>query len=164
MERVPMTKEGYERLKAQLEHMENVEWVEVTKRIAAARDMGDLSENAEYHAAREAASLLQGRINDLKDRLGRAEIIDPSTLPKDTIVFGARVKLKDLDLEEEEEVELVGPGQEDYEKNRILTSSPRGRALLGKKIGDLDEINVPRGVLRYKVLGISFPHLEDQGR
>jgi transcription elongation factor GreA len=159
-----MTKEGYERLKAQLEHMENVEWVEVTKRIAAARDMGDLSENAEYHAAREAASLLQGRINDLKDRLGRAEIIDPSTLPKDTIVFGARVKLKDLDLEEEEEVELVGPGQEDYEKNRILTSSPRGQALLGKKIGDLVEINVPRGVLRYEVLGISFPYLEDKGR
>jgi transcription elongation factor GreA len=155
-----MTKEGYERLKAQLEHMENVEWVEVTKRIAAARDLGDLSENAEYHAAREAASLLQGRINDLKDRLGRAEIIDPSTLPKDTVVFGARVTLKDLDLEEEEEVELVGPGQEDYEKNRILTSSPRGQALLGKKIGDVVEINVPRGVLRYEVLGISFPALE----
>src|ERR671939_1251055 len=101
-ERVPMTREGYEKLKADLDRLQNVEMIEVTKRIAAARDLGDLSENAEYHAAREAQGLLQARIDFLKDQLARATIVDRSTLPNDTVVFGTRVRIKDLDSGEEE--------------------------------------------------------------
>ena len=155
MERVPMTKEGYERLKAQLEHMEKVEWVEVTKRIAAARDMGDLSENAEYHAAREDQGMLEARIRDLSDRLARAVIVDMSALPKDSVAFGSRVKVMDLDIDEEETFELVGPGQENPDKGRILTTSPIGQGLIGRKKGEEVEIQVPRGTIRFKILDIS---------
>jgi transcription elongation factor GreA len=150
-----MTQEGYDKLKADLDRMQNVEMIEVAKRIGAARDLGDLSENAEYHAAREDQGMLQARIDALKDKLARAEIIDQSRLPKDTVVFGTRVRIKDLDSGEEEVYELVGPGSEDYDNNRILTTSPRGQALLGKKVGDIAEIKVPRGFLRYQIEEIS---------
>jgi transcription elongation factor GreA len=156
-ERVPMTKEQYEKLKAETDRLQNVTMTEVTKRVAAARAMGDLSENAEYHAAREDQGLLQARINERKDRLARAVIVDPSELPAGSVVFGARVRVKDLDSGEVEELELVGPGDEDYENNKILTTSPRGRGLLGKKVGEVAEITVPRGTLRYEILDISSP-------
>src|SRR3954462_8134724 len=97
-DRVPMTREGYEKKKAELDRMQNSEMIEAAKRIAAARELGDLSENAEYHAAREDQGMLQARINVLKDKLGRAYFIDKNNLPNDTVVFGARVKVKDLDL------------------------------------------------------------------
>jgi transcription elongation factor GreA len=151
-----MSREGYDKKKAQLDHMKNVQMIEVTKRVATARDMGDLSENAEYHAAREDQGMLQAKIGKLEDELARAFIVDRNNLPSDAVVFGARVKVKDLDFDEEEEYTLVGPGEEDYDNNKILTSSPIGQGLLGKKIGDTAEISVPRGVLRYKVLAISF--------
>jgi transcription elongation factor GreA len=118
--------------------------------------MGDLSENAEYHAAREDQGMLQARIRQLEDELARAFIVDRSNLPSDTVVFGARVKVKDLDFDEEEEYTLVGPGEEDYDNNKILTTSPIGQGLIGKKIGDTAEIPVPRGVLHYRILAISF--------
>jgi transcription elongation factor GreA len=156
-ERVPMTREGYDKLKADLNRMQNVEMIEVAKRIAAARELGDLSENAEYHAAREDQGMLNARIEALKDKLARAEIVDRSKLPADAVVFGARVRIKDLESGEEEEYELVGPGDEDYDNNKILTTSPRGKGLLGKKIGDIAEIKVPRGCHRYEILDISFP-------
>src|SRR5579862_3902032 len=156
-ERIPMTREGYEKLKADLDRMQNSEMIEVTKRIATARELGDLSENAEYHAAREDQGMLQARIDSLKDKLSRAYFIDKSTLPSDTVVFGSRVKVKDLDLAEEEVFELVGPGEEDYNQNKILTNSPIGQGLLGKKKGETAEIQVPMGKLRFKVLEISFP-------
>jgi transcription elongation factor GreA len=152
-----MTKEGFEKLKADLDRMSNFEMIEVAKRIAAARDLGDLSENAEYHAAREDQGMLQARIDALKDKLARAEIIDQSSLPTDTVVFGARVRLENLDSGEQEVYELVGPGDEDYDNNKILTTSPRGQGLLGKKKGEKVEIKVPRGTLRYQVLEISRP-------
>ena len=155
MERIPMTREGYEKKKADLYRMENVEMIEVTHRVATAREMGDLSENAEYHAAREDQGMLQARIDRAKDRLARAVIVDPSVLPSGTVVFGARVRIKDLNSGEEEELQLVGPGDEDYENNKILTTSPRGRGLLGKKVGDVAEITVPRGVLRYEIIDIT---------
>src|SRR3954463_3747177 len=157
IERVPMTKEGYEKKKAELDRMQNVEMLEVAKRIATARDLGDLSENAEYHAAREDQGMLQAPIDALKDKLARAFIVDQSTLPRDAVVFGTRVRIKDLANGEEEIYELVGPGDEDYDNNKILTTSPRGQALLGKKKGDLVEIKVPRGVLKYKVVDITQP-------
>jgi len=157
VERIPMTREGYEKLKADLDRMQNVEMIEVAKRIAAARELGDLSENAEYHAAREDQGMLQARINALKDKLSRAYFVDRSTLPSDTVVFGARVQVKDLDLGGEETFELVGPGEEDYNNNKILTTSPIGQGLLGKKRGDVAEIQVPMGKLRLEIVDIAAP-------
>ncbi len=154
-EPIPMTREGYDKLKAELDRLRNVEMLEVTKRVAKARELGDLSENAEYHAAREDQGILQAKINELAHRLARAVIVDTSNLPKDTVVFGSRVRVLDLDINEEETYELVGPGQEDPDRGRILTTSPIGQGLLGHKIGDTVEITVPRGVIRFKILDIS---------
>jgi transcription elongation factor GreA len=156
-ERIPMTREGYEKLKADLDRMQNKEMIEVSKRIAAARELGDLSENAEYHAAREDQGMLQARINALKDKLSRAYFVDRNSLPGDTVVFGARVQVKDLDLGEEEAFVLVGPGEEDYNNNKILISSPIGQGLLGKKRGEVAEIQVPMGKVRFEIVDISFP-------
>jgi transcription elongation factor GreA len=152
-----MSREGYEKLKAELDRMQNVEMIAVAKRIAAAREHGDLSENAEYHAAREDQGMLQARINERKDKLSRAFIVERNNQATDRVVFGARVRVKDLNRGEEEFFELVGPGDEDYENNKILTSSPIGQGLLGKKCGDVVEIQVPRGTERFEVLEITFP-------
>jgi transcription elongation factor GreA len=157
VDRIPMSREGYEKLKAQLDRMQHVEMLEVTKRIAAARAMGDLSENAEYHAAREDQGILQARVNDLKDRLSRAFLVDRNNQPSDCVAFGSRVRVKDLNSGDEEFFELVGPGDEDYENNKILTSSPIGQGLMGKKCGDVVEIQVPRGVERFEILEITVP-------
>jgi transcription elongation factor GreA len=155
-DRIPMTKEGYEKKKAELDRMKNVEMIEVAKRIATARDMGDLSENAEYHAAREDQGMLQARINELENKLSQAIIVDKSSLPTDVIVFGAQVKVRDLDAQDIEIFHLVGPGEEDYNSNKILTNSPIGQGLLGKKIGEIVDIVVPMGTIRYEVLEITF--------
>jgi transcription elongation factor GreA len=154
-DRIPMTREGYDKLKAELDRLRNHEMLEITKRVATARDLGDLSENAEYHAAREDQGILQARINDMGDRLARAVIVDTSALPKDTVAFGSKVKVMDLDVDEEETFELVGPGQENPDKGRILTSSPIGQGMIGRKKGDVVEIQVPRGTIRFKILDIS---------
>jgi transcription elongation factor GreA len=156
-ERVPMTREGYEKLKADLDRMQHFEMIQVAKRIAAARDFGDLSENAEYHAAREDQGMLQARIDSLRDKLSRAYIVEKNAQSLDSVVFGVLVRVRDLDLEEEEAYHLVGPGEEDYDQNKILTTSPIGQGLLGKKQGEVAEIRVPRGMLRYEILEISFP-------
>ena len=155
-DRVPMTREGYEKRKADLDRMKSVEMIELGNRVAAARDLGDLSENAEYHAAREDQGMLQARVNQLQDELNRSQIVDPASLPKDTVVFGSTVKVKNLDEGEEETFTLVGPGQENPDQNRILTGSPIGQGLLGKKKGEIAEIQVPRGTIRFKVLDIKF--------
>jgi transcription elongation factor GreA len=154
-DRIPMTREGYDKLKAELDRLRNAEMIAVTTRVAEARAMGDLSENAEYHAAREDQGILQAKINDMSDRLSRAAIVDTSSLPKDTVAFGSKVKVMDLDLDEEETYELVGPGQENPDKGRILTGSPIGQGLLGRKINETVEIPVPRGTIRFKILEIS---------
>ncbi len=154
-DRIPITREGYEKLKAELDQMQNADMIEITKRVATAREMGDLSENAEYHAAREDQGMLQARINELKGKLSKAFIIDRSQLPTGTVVFGVKVKVKDLDYDDEEEFELVGPGEDDPDKNKILTTSPIGQGLMGLKVGDKAEIDVPKGKIRFKVLAIS---------
>lgn len=156
VDRIPMTREGYDKLKADLDRMQNIEMIEVTRRIAAARDLGDLSENAEYHAAREDQGMLQARIDALKDRLSRATLVERSNQPSDLVIFGAQVRVKDLDFDEEETFILVGPGEEDYDKNRILVSSPIGSGLLGKKVGDIAEIAVPKGKLKFQIVSIEF--------
>jgi transcription elongation factor GreA len=159
-DRIPMTREGYERKKAELDRMQGVEMLELTKRVAAARDLGDLSENAEYHAAREDQGILQARINMLKDQLARAEIISLDNGPPKEVKFGSRVKVMDLDMDEEEVFELVGPGQENPDRNRILTSSPIAQGLLGKKKGEVADIQVPRGTIRFKVLDIAVADVD----
>jgi transcription elongation factor GreA len=154
-DRIPITREGYDKLRGDLDRMQGAEMIAVTTRVATARAMGDLSENAEYHAAREDQGILQAKINELKDRLSRAYLVDKNSLPTDSVVFGARVKVKDLDYDDEEVFELVGPGDEDYDKNKILITSPIGQGLLGKKVGETAEIAVPKGTIRYEVLEIS---------
>src|SRR5436305_5008067 len=139
-DRIPMSKEGYEKRKAQLDYMKNEDMPRIAEQIALARGFGDLSENAEFDAAVEAQGMLQARINDLQDKLGRAMIVDKSTMPTDRVVFGSKVKVLDLDLEEEEEFILVGPGEEDYDQNKILLTSPIGQGLVGKKAGEVAEI------------------------
>jgi transcription elongation factor GreA len=155
-DRIPMSKEGYEKLKAQLDKMKNEDMPRIAEQIAQARAFGDLSENAEYDAAREAQGMLQARINELQDKLGRAMIVDKATMPTDRVVFGSRVKVLDLDLDEEEDFVLVGPGEEDYDQNKILLTSPIGQGLVGKKVGEVAEVAVPRGTLKLKVVDIQF--------
>ena len=155
-DRIPMSKEGYEKLKLQLDTMNNEEMPRIAEAIAEARAFGDLSENAEYDAAREAQGMLQARINELQDKLARAMIVDRSTLPTDRVVFGSRVKVLDLDMKDEEEFILVGPGEEDYDQNKILLTSPIGQALVGKQIGEEVSVPIPRGTLKLRVLEIMF--------
>jgi transcription elongation factor GreA len=157
---VPMTREGFNKLKADLERMDGVEMPAIAEKIATARSEGDLKENAEYHAQREAQGMLQAKINLLKAKLARAQIIDPSTLPRDQVCFGATVTVKDVDLGDEEEYTLVGAGEEDYNKGRILVTSPLGQGLLGKKIGETAEIPAPKGSYELEVMSIRFDYLE----
>jgi transcription elongation factor GreA len=155
-ERIPMTRAGYDKIKAELYDLENEQMPAIEKRIAVARSEGDLSENAEYHGARESQGLLQAKINLLKDKLSRANIVDVSTLPKDQVVFGVTVKVKDLDFGDTEEFTLVGAGEEDYDVGKILVTSPLAQGLLGKKVGDKVEIQVPAGTNRFEVLSLRF--------
>ena len=158
-ESIPMTRAGYDKIKAELEHLENVEMPAIVRRIAQARSEGDLSENAEYHGSRESQGMLQAKINLLRDKLARAVLIDPSKLPKDEVVFGATVVVKDLDFGDEEIFVLVGAGEEDYDLGRILVTSPLAQGLVGHKVGDKVEIQVPRGMMKFQILEIR-PGLE----
>jgi len=153
---IPMTREGYNKIKAEVEHLEHEEMPAIAEKIGAARLEGDLSENAEYHAARESQGLLQAKINLLKDKLSRASIIDTSKLPKDEIVFGATVKVRDLEFDDEEEFTFVGAGEEDYDAGKILVTSPLAQGLIGKKVGEKVEIEVPKGTMKFEVLDIRF--------
>ncbi len=153
-ERMPMTRTGYDKIKAEIYDLENEQMPLIEKRIATARAEGDLSENAEYHGARESQGMLQAKINLLKDKLSRADIIDPATLPKGQVVFGVTVKVKDLDFGDVEEFTLVGAGEEDYDAGKILVTSPLAQGLIGKKVGDKAEIEVPAGTNRFEILAI----------
>ena len=154
-DRIPMSKEGYDKLKAQLDKMKNEDMPRIAEQIAQARGYGDLSENAEFDAAVEAQGMLQAKIDDLQEKLARALIVDKSTMPTDRVVFGSKVKVLDLDLEDEEDFILVGPGEEDYDQNKILLTSPIGQALVGKHVGDVVEVPIPKGTLKLRVVGIS---------
>jgi len=153
---IPMTRAGYEKIKAEVDQMENEQMPELARRVAEARSEGDLSENAEYHGARESQGLLQAKINLLKDKLAHASLVDTSRLPKDEVVFGATVVVKDLDFGDEEVFVLVGAGEEDYDAGKILVTSPLAQGLLGKKIGDKVEIPVPAGTMKFQVKQIRF--------
>jgi transcription elongation factor GreA len=150
-DRIPMSKDGYEKLKAQLDHMKNEEMPRIAEAIAQARGFGDLSENAEFDAAVEAQGMLQARIDDLQYKLSRAMIVDPKSIPTDRVVFGSKVKIFDLDFNEEEQYILVGPGEEDFDQNKIPFGGPLGQALVGKKVGEVVEVPVPRGTRKLRI-------------
>jgi len=153
---IPMTQAGYEKIRAEAERLENVEMPKIAEKIAAARAEGDLKENAEYHGQREAQGLLQAKINSLKAKLARARIIDPSKMPKDVVSFGATVVVKDLAYDDEETFTLVGAGEEDYDTGKILVTSPLGQGLVGKKVGEVAEVEAPKGKLRFEIVSIRF--------
>lgn len=153
---IPMTRTGYDKLKAELKHMDTVEMPKIEKQIGAARAEGDLSENAEYHGARENQGLLQARINILRHKLANASIVDTSKLPKDQVGFGATVVVKDLDFGDEETFILVGAGEEDYDAGKILVTSPLAQGFMGKKIGEKVAIEVPAGTNHFEILEIRF--------
>lgn len=155
-DRNPMTRVGYDKLKTELDRLEQDEMLKIAEEIGRTRAFGDLSENAEFHAAVEAQGMLEAKIRHLRDRLNRAEIIDTSKLPRDQVVFGATVCVKDLDLDDEETFMLVGLGEEDYDEGRILITSPLAQGLVGKKVGEIAEIDVPAGLMRFEILDISF--------
>ncbi len=157
----PMTRQDYERLKAQLDELESVEEPKLSKAVAVARAAGDLKENAEYHGARESLGMLQAKINQLKSKISRAQIVDMSTLPKDEVVFGCTVVVKDLDFGDTEEFTLVGVGSEDYDAGKINITSPLAQGLVGKKVGDVAEIDVPAGITRFEVVEIRFDPIEE---
>ena len=153
---VPMTRAAYDRKKAEVQRLENEEMPKIAVKIAEAREEGDLKENAEYHAQREAQGMLQAKINHIKGEMARATIMDTSKLPKDEVVFGATLQLKDLDYGDEEEITLVGSGDEDYDAGKYLITSPIGQGLLGRKKGDKVSIDVPEGTLNFEILDIRF--------
>ena len=157
-ERVPMTQDAYNKRREEIEHMENVKMPEIAQKIADARAEGDLKENAEYHAQREAQGMLQAKINELKSRLANAQIVDPSKIPTDEVAFGAQVRVLDVDLDDEEVITLVGDGDEDYDAGKYLITSPIGRGLLGKKVGEVADIDVPKGTLQFKVIEIKYDY------
>lgn len=153
---VPMTRNGYNKLKAEIERLENEELPKITEKIAEARAEGDLKENAEYHAQRDNQGMMMARINELRDKVARASIIDPATLPKDEVVFGCTVTVEDVAYGDEEQFTLVGAGEEDYNAGKILVTSPFGQGLIGKKVGEEAEVDVPSGKLKFKILKIEF--------
>ena len=155
-DRFPMTRAGYNKIKAEIEERENVQMPKIEKQIAAARAEGDLSENAEYHGARESQGMLQAKINMLKAKLVNAMIVDTSKLSKDQVGFSCRVVVKDLEFGDTEEFVLVGAGEEDYDLGKINITSPLAQGLLGKKVGEQAEVEVPAGTNRFEILEIHY--------
>lgn len=156
MEKVPMTAGGYARLNEELKQLKSVERPAVIRAIAEAREHGDLSENAEYHAARERQSFIEGRIVELEDLIARADVIDVSKLSGDTVKFGASVSLSDEDTDEEQTYQIVGAVEGDIKAGLLAITAPLARALIGKKVGDNVEVTTPRGSKSYEIIGISF--------
>jgi transcription elongation factor GreA len=154
LERVPITRKGYESLRKELEQLKTVERPQNIKAIEEARAHGDLSENAEFEAAKERQAFLEARISELSFKLNNADIIDPNRLPKDRAVFASTVLLENVDTEESVEYQLVGPDESDINSGRISVSSPLGRALLGKKPGDEIVLAAPGGKRCYELIEI----------
>jgi transcription elongation factor GreA len=156
MEKIPMTVNGYSVLEQELKQRQQVERPRIIQAIAEARSHGDLSENAEYHAAKEAQSLNEGRVAELEDKLSRAEVIDVTKLSGSTIMFGATVTLIDEDTEDQKIYQIVGEAEADVKAGRVSITSPTARALIGKKVGDTVEVNTPGGGKSYEILKIAF--------
>ncbi|MEM7058311.1 MAG: transcription elongation factor GreA [Pseudomonadota bacterium] len=156
MEKVPVTKAGYDGLNAELKELKENERPSVIKAIAEAREHGDLSENAEYHAARERQSFVEGRIQELEGLVGRADVIDPSKMSGDTIKFGATIEIVDEDTDEEKIFQIVGEAEADIDSGKLNMRSPLARAMIGKEVGDSVEVNTPGGGKSYEILSIKY--------
>jgi len=156
LKRVPMTPSGYQKLQEELGRLIKIERPNNIRDISEARAHGDLSENAEYHAAKEKQSFLEGRIQELKTKIALADVIDPSKISQDKVAFGAKVKVMDVSSSEEKIFTLVGQDEADAKNGRISISSPVGRALLNKEAGDVVTIKAPARTLEYEILEISF--------
>ena len=156
MERFPVTVAGHAALEAEFLHRQQVERPRIVQAIAEARAHGDLSENAEYHSAKEAQSHNEGRIVELEDLLQRAEVIDVTKLSGSTVKFGATVTMVDDDTEEEKTYQIVGEPEADVKSGRLSVGSPTGRALIGKKVGDAVEVNTPGGGKSYEILKVEY--------
>jgi transcription elongation factor GreA len=156
MDKLPITGAGFAALETELKQRQQVERPRIIEAIAEARSHGDLSENAEYHAAKESQSLNEGRIQELESMIARAEIIDVSKLSGDRIKFGATVKLVDEDTDEEKVYQIVGDPEADVKSGRVSISSPVARALIGKTIGDTVEVSTPGGGKSYEIVDVAF--------
>lgn len=155
-ERVPMTSEGYKQLETELHRLKSEERPRIIQAIAEARSHGDLSENAEYHAAKEAQGMNEAKVAELEDKLSRAEVIDPATLSGDTVKFGATVTLVDEDTEEKVKYQIVGELEANVREGRISIGSPIARALIGKSKGESVEVTTPRGSRSYEIMNVQF--------
>jgi transcription elongation factor GreA len=156
MEKVPMTMEGYRKLETELHRLKAEERPRIIQQIAEARDHGDLSENAEYHAAKDAQGLNEAKVAELEDKIARAEIIDPSKLSGTSVKFGATVTLEDEDSGDKVKYKIVGEDEASLREGKISISSPIARALIGKAKGDSAEVTTPRGARSYAILKIEF--------
>ena len=152
----PMTPEGQQKLKAELENLMKVQRPENVKAIAEARAHGDLSENAEYHAAKEKQSFIAGRIQDLQDKIARAEVIDPSKINHDKVAFGATVTVLDVDTDEEKVYKIVGVDEADIKAGKLSIHSPMAKSLIGKAEGDEAIVKAPARTIEYEILEIRF--------
>jgi transcription elongation factor GreA len=156
MAKVPMTAAGYGRLQEELKRLKSVDRPAIIRAIAEARDHGDISENAEYHAARERQSFIEGRVLELEDKIARAEVIDVSKLSGKIVKFGATVTLEDEETEEKAVYQIVGEDEADIAQRRLSVTSPLARALIGKTIGESVEVSTPRGARSYEVVKVAF--------
>ncbi|MCH8538009.1 MAG: transcription elongation factor GreA [Alkalimonas sp.] len=157
MKSIPMTVHGAEMLRTELHELKSVKRPQIIQAIADAREHGDLKENAEYHAAREAQSFCEGRIQDIESKLGNAQIIDVSTLPNNgKVIFGATVTILNLETEEEVSYRIVGDDEADIKKNLISVNSPIARGLIGKELDDVVNINTPKGVVEFEVTAVKY--------
>jgi len=156
MMKVPMTVSGFSRLQEELRRLKSVDRPAIIRAIAEAREHGDLSENAEYHAARERQSFIEGRVIELEDKIARAEVIDVSKLNGTAVKFGATVLLSDEETDEETKYQLVGEDEADIKQGLLSVTSPLGRALIGKSLGESVEVSTPRGSKSYEIVKVLF--------
>ncbi|MEK7271705.1 MAG: transcription elongation factor GreA [Nitrospirota bacterium] len=156
MKKIPLTPDGYQKLREELERLLKVDRPQNIKAIAEARAHGDLSENAEYHAAKEKQSFIEGRIQEVKTKLALAHVIDPSKISQDKAAFGAKVKVLDVNTDEEKIFTLVGPEEADIKNQKISIHSPVGKSLIGKSVGDTVTIIAPAKTMEYEILEIRF--------
>jgi transcription elongation factor GreA len=156
MTKIPMTEVGFNRLREELKRLKSVDRPAIIRAIAEARTHGDLSENAEYHAARDRQSFIEGRVMELEDKIARAEVIDVKKLSGSVVKFGAKVTLADIETDQEQTFQIVGEDEADIGNGRLSVTSPLARALIGKGIGDSVEVNTPRGAKSYEIVTVAF--------
>ena len=156
MQKFPMTKVGHAALETELKHLKSVERPQIIQAIAVAREHGDLSENAEYHAAKEKQGFIEGRIQELEAKLALAQVIDVSKINGDTVTFGATVTVVNEDTDEESTYQIVGEDEADIKNGKLSITAPMARAMISKEVGDVIEVIAPSGAKGYEILGISY--------